>query len=370
MIWIILLTAAAAFAITALSLPLIIRIATRVGFVDRPGPRKSHGVPMPYGGGLGVGLGFLLTLGAGLAACWLMTRGTTLGLPADVVAYAPGAVSKAPDLFLLAGGSLVILFLGTADDLWKLSPRLKLIVETLVATAFVIIGRERLSLFLEGSWTSDVVGGAITVLWIVGVTNAFNLLDHMDGLTGGVTFLACAAFALIAAVTGQWFVAAALAALAGASAGFLLFNFPPARVFIGDGGSLFVGFALSTLTVTFTFYDSAAQRRPFAWAIPLVVLAVPLYDMASVILTRLRHRRPMFEGDRNHLAHRLVALGMTPRGAALAVYAMTAMTGLAAILLLQVDALGAGIILAQLALTFGIIGLLDRTGQLHDHGPK
>src|SRR5262245_14884999 len=149
MIWIILLTAAAAFAITALSLPLIIRFATRVGFVDRPGPRKSHAAPMPYGGGIGVGLGFLLTLGAGIASCWLMTRGTTLGMPAYVVAYAPGAVSKAPDLFLLAGGSLVILFLGTADDRWKLSPSLKLIVEALVATGFVI-GSERLSLFLEG----------------------------------------------------------------------------------------------------------------------------------------------------------------------------------------------------------------------------
>ncbi|HKS17438.1 MAG TPA: MraY family glycosyltransferase [Planctomycetota bacterium] len=320
---------------------------------------------MPYGGGLGVGLGFLLTLGAGLVACWLITRGTTFGLPSDVVRYAPGAVSKAYDLLLLACGSLVIIFLGTADDRWKLSPRLKLIVETLVATAFVV-GSERLSLFMEGSWISDVAGGAITVLWIVGVTNAFNLLDHMDGLTGGVTFLACTAFAIIAAVTGQWFVAAALAALAGAAAAFLLFNFPPARVFIGDGGSLFVGFALSTLTVTFTFYEPAAQRRPFAWAIPFVVLAVPLYDMASVILTRLRHRRPIFEGDRNHVAHRLVALGMTARGAALTVYAMTAMTGLAAILLLQVDALGAAIILAQLALTFAIIGLLDRTGQLHD----
>jgi UDP-GlcNAc:undecaprenyl-phosphate GlcNAc-1-phosphate transferase len=324
--WILLLTAASAFAITALSLPFIIRISRRVGFVDHPGPRKSHATAMPYGGGLGVGLGFLLTLGAGLAACWMMTRGTTFGLPSDVVKYAPGALTKATDLFLLAGGSLVILFLGTADDRWKLSPRLKLLVETLVATGFVI-GSERLSLFMEGSWLSDVAGDAITVLWIVGVTNAFNLLDHMDGLTGGVTFLTCAAFAVIAAVTGQWFVAAALAALAGAAVAFLLFNFPPARVFIGDGGSLFVGFALSTLTVTFTFYEPAAQRRPFAWAIPLVVLAVPLYDMASVILTRLRHRRPMFEGDRNHVAHRLVALGMTARGAALTVYAMTAMTG-------------------------------------------
>ncbi len=369
MIWILLLAGVSAFGITALLLPLVIRLATRVGFVDRPGPRKSHAVPMPYGGGIAVAAGFLLTLALGLAACWLITRGTTFGLSSDVTRFAPGALTKINDLLLLAGGSLVIVLLGTADDRWKLSPRAKVLVEALVAAGFVI-GSERLSLFLGGSIASDLAGGAITILWIVGVTNAFNLLDHMDGLTGGVTLLTCAAFAVVAAETGQWFVAAALAALGGAAAGFLLFNFPPARVFIGDGGSLFIGFVLSSITVTFTFYEPAKERLPFAWAIPLVVLAVPLYDTASVVLTRLRHRRPIFEGDRNHVAHRLVALGMTPRGAALTVYAMTAMTGLAAILLLQVDALGAGIILAQLALTFGIIALLDRTGKLHDHGPK
>lgn len=369
MIWILLLTGAAAFGITALLLPPIIRIALRRGFIDHPGPRKSHAAPMPYGGGVAVALGFTLTLAAGVAACWLIQGGTTFELPAEVIRHAPGVLSKVPDLLMLVGGSLVILMLGTADDRWKLSPRVKLLVEALAATGFVV-GSERLSFFMEPSAVGDIVGGALTVLWIVGITNAFNLLDHMDGLTGGVTLLACAAFAVVAGVTGQWFVAAALAALAGASAAFLLFNFPPARVFIGDGGSLFVGFTLATLTVTFTFYEPAANRRPIAWTIPLVVLAVPLYDMASVILTRLRHRRPIFEGDRNHVAHRLVALGMSPRGAALTVYAMTAMTGLAAILLLQVDGLGGAIVLAQLGLTFGVIALLDRTGKMHDHGPK
>jgi UDP-GlcNAc:undecaprenyl-phosphate GlcNAc-1-phosphate transferase len=369
MTWILLLTGASAFTFTALSLPIIIRFAKRSGFVDRPGPRKSHAAPMPYGGGIAVAIGFLLALAAGFAAAWLISRGTALGLPADVTRHAAGALTKAPDLLLLAGASLAILLLGTADDRWKLSARVRLLVETIVAAVFVL-GSERLSIFLEGSPVADAAGVALTVFWIVAVTNAFNLLDHMDGLTGGVTVLTCAAFAIVAAETGQWFVASALLALAGAAGAFLLFNFPPARVFIGDGGSLFVGFTLAALTVTFTFYEPAADRRPFAWTIPLVVLAVPLYDMASVILTRLRHRRPIFEGDRNHVAHRLLALGMTPRGAALAVYAMTAMTGLAAILLLQVDGGGAVIILVQLAVTFGVIALLDRTGKMHDHGPK
>src|SRR6185295_6229170 len=172
-------------------------------FLDQPGPRKSHAVPMPYGGGLAVAAGCLLALAGGLAGAWFIERGTTFGLPPEVTRYARGAVSKTKDLFLLGGGALVILLLGTVDDRRKLGPRTKLFVETLVATGFVV-GSERLSLFWVGSLAADLAGGAITVLWIVGVTNAFNLLDHMDGLTGGVTFLACAAFAVIAAVTGQW----------------------------------------------------------------------------------------------------------------------------------------------------------------------
>src|SRR5688572_12048668 len=266
MTWILLITASASFALTALSLPFIIKKALRAGFVDHPGPRKSHAAPMPYGGGLALAFGHLFALAAGIGACWLISKGNTLGLPSTVTQYAPGALTKSTDLLLLGVWSLVILVLGTMDDRWKLSPKVKLLVQTLAATGFVL-GSERLSLFLERSLAFDLIGGAVTVLWIVGVTNAFNLLDHMDGLTGGVTFLTCAAFAIIAAVTGQWFVAAALASLAGAAGAFLLFNFPPARVFIGDGGSLFVGFTLSALTVTFTFYEPDANRRPFSWAI-------------------------------------------------------------------------------------------------------
>src|SRR5262245_61186028 len=221
MTWILLLTAAASFGITALLLPPLIRLARRAGFVDHPGPRKSHSAPMPYGGGIAVALGFMLTLAAGVCACWLIQRGSTLGLPAEVRHYAPGVLSKTPELLLIIAGGFVILLLGTADDRWKLTPRLKLLVETLVATGFVV-GGERLSLFLEGTTVGNLVGGAITVVWIVGITNAFNLLDHLDGLTGGVTLLTCAAFAIVAGVTGQWFVAAALLALAGAAGAFLL----------------------------------------------------------------------------------------------------------------------------------------------------
>src|SRR5258705_6189542 len=178
MIWILVLSATSAFAVTALSLPAVIRLARRTGFLDQPGPRKSHATPMTYGSGVAVAAGCLFTLAAGFTGAWLINRGTTFGLPVEVTQYARGAVSKAQDLLLLGGGSLVILLLGTLDDRRKLGPRTKLFVETLVATGFVI-GSERLSLFWEGSFAADLSRGAVTVLWIVGVTNAFNLLDHM-----------------------------------------------------------------------------------------------------------------------------------------------------------------------------------------------
>jgi UDP-GlcNAc:undecaprenyl-phosphate GlcNAc-1-phosphate transferase len=369
MTWILLLSGASAFAVTALALPLVMRLARRGGFLDHPDPRKTHTVPMPYGGGIAVALGFLVSMAGGLGAAWAIGRGVSFGLPPDVTHHASGAMSKAPELGTLMCGSLVILFLGAVDDRRKLGPGTKLLVETLVAAGFVL-GGERLSLFWEGSLPGDLVGGAVTVLWIVGITNAFNLIDHMDGMAGGVALLACAAFGIVAWVTGQWFVASAIAALGGSCAAFLRVNFPPARMFLGDAGALFIGFVLAALTVTFTFYEKNGGMVPAAWAIPLVILAIPLYDTASVVLTRLRTRRPIFEGDRNHLAHRLLDLGMSPRAAVLTVYSMTAMTGLAAVLLLQVDGLGAALILAQLAVTFTIISLIDQAGRKRVAGSR
>jgi UDP-GlcNAc:undecaprenyl-phosphate GlcNAc-1-phosphate transferase len=314
---------------------------------------------MPYGGGIAVALGMLLTLGAGALAAWLHVRhGWFASLPGKI--HAAGVVSKLPTLAVYGIGSLVILYLGLVDDRRKLTPASKLAVQILVAVG-TVIGGERLSFFWEETVVGDTIGAAVTVLWIVGVTNAFTLLDHMDGLSSGTALLAALAFGVIAIQTGQLFLAAALAALSGACLGFLCFNFPPARIFLGDAGSLFIGYWLAVLTVSFTFFEYS--RPLYSYAVPLVVLAVPIFDTARVVLIRVRERRPVFEGDRNHVAHRLVALGMSRRGAVIAVYALTLVTGLSAILLYQVDAVGAGIILSQLLLVFVIITLLEVAGR-------
>ncbi len=346
------------FFITIALVPPVMRMARRTGFLDMPGGRKIHTEPVPYGGGLAIAAGVLLPLVAGLIGAWLVTQGKSFGLPKGVLDYAPGVVSKAQEVVVLVGGALVILFLGLADDRFKLSPHVKLLVQTLVAIGFVT-GGERLSLFWEGTTAGNIAGGAITVLWIVGMTNAFNLLDHMDGISAGVAGLASTAFAIVAILTGQQFVAAALMAVMGACAGFLCFNFPPARMFMGDAGSLLLGYLLGTLTVTFTFFEMG-KAPMHAYFVPLVVLAVPFFDTITVILIRLKNRKPIFVGDRNHLAHRLLDLGMSRRATVLTVYAMTILTGLSALLLYQVQSTYAlVIIVSQVALMFFITTLLE-----------
>jgi UDP-GlcNAc:undecaprenyl-phosphate GlcNAc-1-phosphate transferase len=335
---------------TLLFTPIMIRLSRRFKFMDLPGPRKIHTEPIPYGGGIVVAAAVLLTAFAA----------ERMHLEHPLRFAAPESPAKSFSFPVYALGSLVILALGAVDDRRKLSARFKLFIQSIVASG-VALGGERLRLF-------DVpapVSVAVTVLWILAVTNAFNLLDHMDGLSSGVALLAGASFLVVALQTGQGIIAAMIVPLLGACAGFLVFNFPPAKIFLGDAGSLFIGFWLSCLTISFTFYD--AHYPLYTYFVPLAVLAVPLFDTSSVVLIRLLRRRPVFEGDTNHLAHRLTALGMSRRGAVLTVYALTLYAGLSAVLLYHVvSQAGALLILVQLLLTFGIITLLEGSGRRQD----
>ena len=334
----------ASFSLAIVLTPLVIRLARRLKFLDQPGPRKIHTAPMPYGGGIAVAATVLL--------------GTLWAARFPALA-AGGSGMKSFPWPLYASGSLVILVLGLVDDRRRLSARAKLLVQTIVAAGVAIAGA-RLRLFDAPAPLSI----AVTVLWILAVTNAFNLLDHMDGLSSGVALLAGASFLVVALQTGQGFIAAMIVPLLGACAGFLLFNFPPAKIFLGDAGSLFIGFWMSCLTISFTFYD--AHYRLYTYFVPLAVLAVPLFDTSSVMVIRLLRRKPLFEGDTNHLAHRLTALGLSRRAAVLTVYALTLATGISAVLLYFVTERGALLILVQVLLTFGIITLLEAAGRRHD----
>ena len=203
----------------------------------------------------------------------------------------------------------------------------------------------------------------LTILWITGITNAFNFLDNMDGLSSGVAAVCGLAFLVTAVLIGQWFVAGMLAMLVGALVGFLCFNFSPASIFMGDSGSLVIGFVLGSLTVrpTYLMPGMEIEKHWYALLTPLVVLAVPIYDLVVVSIIRLSHGKSPFVGDTNHFSHRLVRRGMSRRTAVLCIWLVTAATSIAAILLPRVgDWISASMILLQTALVLCVVALLEQ----------
>lgn len=368
------------------------RFGPHWGLVDRPGQRKVHSTPMPTSGGLAIWLGIVLPLAAGQAALWTVpvaqqastaknvrlpdnTAGddrATYNLPELVARHASGALHQSGKLWELLAGGTVLMLLGLADDRRGLDWRLRLGVQTAVAVALVALGW-RVSLFLD--WLSmPWLTGALSVLWIVGLVNSFNMLDNMDGLSAGVAAIAAAMLAAMMLLTPrpdnnqpQLFVAGLLLVIVGSLVGFLWHNRPPARLFMGDAGSYLVGYlvAMATLTGTFAGVNPSAGVDVPKHAIlgPLCVLAVPLYDTATVVWIRLRSGRSPFVGDKSHFSHRLVELGLSKPQAVLTIYLATATCGLGALLLRQLNVFGALVVLAMVGCTLALVGILETVGR-------
>jgi UDP-GlcNAc:undecaprenyl-phosphate GlcNAc-1-phosphate transferase len=344
------LAALISFLLTLNLTPRLARLAARKGFVDLPGDRKAHPHPVPYGGGLAVAVGMTVTVLAGVLTMWITTW-------PELAIHAGGVFARLPQLLTILIGGISFMLVGLVDDKVGLTPRFRLVIETLIAIG-VALAIEPLSLFLGEGVAADLAGRALTVLWIVGIANMFNMLDHYDGICAGVALIAGIAFFCIACVTGQLFIAALLAALMGSIGGFLLFNLPPAKVYLGDAGSLFIGYMLATLCVLFTFYD--ARYALYSYFVPFAVLAIPLFDTSVVCLARLRAGQSLFKGDRRHLAHRLSELGLPPRRVVLVVYGLTLLSGIGANLLYEVERGAAALaVLVQIGVVFIIVTVLE-----------
>src|SRR5687767_5778405 len=329
----------AAFLVSAATTAAMIPLAPRIGLVDKPGHRKIHHVPKPLGGGVGIFLGLTLPMLLGVLTVAATTLNGLAGYEPDPALVA-GAKQQIPLALGFLGGALAMFLLGLIDDRKALGPFIKLFVQLAVSAWFVWQFDVRLLTFLDDNTPLGTLPSIlITVLWIGGVTNAFNFLDNMDGLSAGVACVCAMVFLVAALIVGQLFVAATLALLVGALLGFLVYNFPPARIFMGDSGALFIGFVLGVLTVRTTYLlpgeDFAAGW--YSVLVPVVVLALPLYDMVVVSAIRIRRGKSPFVGDTNHFSHRLVARGMSRRMAVLSLYLITAATGVAAILLPLVE---------------------------------
>lgn len=354
--------AAGSFAVSLVLTAWAVRLCPRLGFVDHPGgddSHKSHCTPTPYGGGTAMLVALLLPAGTALALAWLVPAAWVAPRFGELLtAYAGGLAHRSGPLAYILLGAVGLHVLGLLDDVRARGPWLKLAVIVAAALLAATHGQVRIAQF-AGPAGSLV----LTVAWIVVITNSFNFLDNMDGLGGGVAAICALFLAVCGVMAGQVLVPALGGLLTGAAAGFLVFNFPPARVFMGDAGSLLLGYLIAVLAALTTYYESGQGAPPYALAMPLVILAVPLYDFASVVLIRLLEGRSPLRGDRRHFSHRLVDRGLSRRFAVLTIWLASATTGLLATLLPGAGLRTAVTVLAAVAGVLGIVAILETSPQ-------
>ncbi|MGD0812158.1 MAG: MraY family glycosyltransferase [Verrucomicrobiota bacterium] len=312
-----LLAILAAALATAASLPFWRHWCLRHGAVDEPGPRKIHAASIPLAGGLAVMTGLLAALFGGTVFVFLHAPSGTM----ELLQYGLGR--RATQLVGISVGAFGMLLIGLRDDKVELRPAAKFAGQLLAAVAVAASG-VRITLFVHNILFSY----AITALWILTVVNAFNFMDNMNGLCAGLGVIGAVAFGLVAsrAEPHQYLVATMAFVIAGALLGFLPFNFPKASVFLGDSGSHLVGYLLAVLGILPHFY-TRGHPRTLAVLTPLVILAVPLGDLAWVVLLRWRAGRPFYHGDTNHLSHRLVRRGLSDGQAVLVIWLLAAVLG-------------------------------------------
>jgi UDP-GlcNAc:undecaprenyl-phosphate GlcNAc-1-phosphate transferase len=307
-----LLAIVSSFALAFGTLPLWQKVCLCIGLMDDPGHRKIHDRPIPLAGGLAVmtGLAVPTLVAAGVLLFEKYSGKLTLPNPNSAHLLIHGLERRHIELAAILLGALGMLILGILDDKYELKPAIKFAGQFVIALAVAASGA-RITLFIHNPpfHYAVVFHYAITILWILTVINAFNFTDNMNGLCAGLGAIGSWYFAMIAAADGQYLVSIVAFLTFGALLGFLPYNFPNARAFLGDSGSHLVGYLLAVLAILPHFYSI---RHPRHWAvlIPLFVLAVPLLDMVQVVLVRWRLRKPFYQGDNNHLSHRLVSLGL------------------------------------------------------------
>ncbi|MCX5770610.1 MAG: MraY family glycosyltransferase [Candidatus Hydrogenedentes bacterium] len=347
---------AASFLISVLLTDVARRAALRWNFLDQPGERKVHSIPVPLMGGVAIWASFYIVILGTFAVLALMSQyGNDWLLSQFDATFGDNGTVKLTGL--LAGG-LVIFVLGIVDDLKILSPEVKLAGQIIAALVLVVSGM-RIEMFIfRNIWISS----ALTVLWVVTLTNSLNFLDNMDGLAGGVSVIAAFSFFLAVQPYEQYLVRLVLVVFAGAVAGFLYHNLSPARIFMGDAGAMFCGYLLASVAIMGTFHI-ASTPSPIAVAAPLLALSVPLFDISSVVFIRWRHGESIMKGDKRHFSHRLVKLGMSPRQAVEFIFLVAAVTGLGGALLSRLGQRGVMIVLAQTLGVYLLIVLLMNAGK-------
>jgi UDP-GlcNAc:undecaprenyl-phosphate GlcNAc-1-phosphate transferase len=343
-----------AFAVSTALVPVTAWLARRFGVMDEPGPRKVHQTPMPRIGGVAVWAAFTFVVLTGYFGVPILSRSewvqVNLAAPVAMLQEAYRVESKLMALLL---GATIVFGVGLLDDV--LGSRFKVgwkAVGQVLAAVVLVVGGIRTDVLVY-----DVFNIPLTLVWVVGITNAFNLLDNMDGLSGGVALVASLVLLLNAWLLGGFFMSLVYVALVGSLLGFLVYNWHPASIFLGDCGSLFIGFVLASLTLL-QRYVSNASSTYFPVLMPVLVLALPILDTATVTVIRIRERRPIYVGDSRHLSHRLVSLGMRPQLAVFTIYLITLGLGLGAVGLAHANLVHSFIILVQALAVVAVVLIL------------
>jgi UDP-GlcNAc:undecaprenyl-phosphate/decaprenyl-phosphate GlcNAc-1-phosphate transferase len=318
--------------------PLIMRLAFKVKATDKPNQRKVHSKTMPRMGGLAIYIGFII--------------GFILLRPED------------PDAIPILLGSVIIILTGIADDIWELSARWKLVGQ-LAAAFIVVLGGVQIE-FINLPFGGQVEFGTfsipITILWIIGITNAINLIDGLDGLAAGVSSIGIATISFMAMLMGDVFVMSIALIVLCSTIGFLFFNFHPAKIFMGDTGALFLGYIISVLALL-----GFKNVTMISLIIPLIILGVPISDTFFAIIRRIINKQPLAAPDKSHLHHCLLRIGFSHKQTVLLIYAIAAMFGLAAIIFSMSTIWGSIIMVSLLLIAIEVfiesIGLVNANYQ-------
>jgi UDP-GlcNAc:undecaprenyl-phosphate/decaprenyl-phosphate GlcNAc-1-phosphate transferase len=315
------------------------QLALHLGMVDHPGPRKVHLTPMPLLGGLAIYAGFVLAI--------------------LVAIHRPASEQIAGILI----GVTLLAVVGVLDDSGRLHHQVKLFVAMPCAALILLATGIRAQVF--SAWVPGTTGwlldGALTMLWVVGITASFSILDHLDGLCAGIAAVAAGFFTIVAVLTGQVLIGTLSAAVLGASFGFVLWNFNPAKIFMGDGGAMLLGFLMATLGLKIRPESANAMA---GWLVPVLILGVPIFDTTLVSISRGRRGLiPFASPGKDHTAHRLANLGFRTKGAVLALYASGGVFGGLALLVMRVP------LHHPLVLALGVAALLALVVFLLEHAP-
>lgn len=356
---------ASSFVVGVIATAVLCSLGRRLNVMDSPGGAGALKQlrDVPNIGGIAIAWPLIAAIG-GAGLLILLAPGLLGDLAPAATEWLDRLHHTAPTAIALAGALLVLHIMGLLDDRCDLSAVLKLFVQVALAVVLVLFFDVRLLRQLDG-WMG--LGAApsivLSVGWIVVITNAMNFLDNMDGLAAGVTVVAGGLLLVTALVSQQWFVASTLAVLVGTAAGFLLFNLPPAKIFLGDGGTLVIGMALAVVTIRTTYWEPAADGNAsagwYATLMPLAVLAIPLYDLVSVTSIRLRQGKSPFRGDHQHFSHRLVQRGLSARRAVFIIWSLTAATGIVGLLLPSLAPWQAVMAGVQIGIVIGVLILLE-----------